>query len=475
MLFLSKLHLWQNLITHLSQPIERDKIMRKKIVRIILIVIGAFAIGFAGFGIYIYNFTQKSERITGRKESVPLKNTTLEILTKGSSDWGSWQGENFDKKSTFTGIVKDWSKGLKKVWEVNYLCQGKQSATWSAPVVQGNVLIVPGRDDTNDLIFCLNSSTGEFFWKGLYEAKTKDNHGPGARATPVIDNDRAYSYGRGGDLVCWDLHDGKILWHKKAADLGGIEPDWGYSSSPLLIGNKVIIQAGGKVLATAYDKITGDLLWTSGKGAGGYSPLNVFTADSSLLLLSGDALSGINRETGTVTWSLPWIVEYKINATTPLSEGNIVFVTSGYKKGSMAVKIERNKPEVLWQSNALEGQQTDPVILKGYIYGYSGNSSSNRGELVCLRLTDGKVMWKTSGAGMGTLAYADGYLVCLDIKGNLYLVEANPDKFVKAGEFKKAIPDVKHPAWTAPVIANGKLYLRYLQSIVCYDINSGSY
>jgi outer membrane protein assembly factor BamB len=164
-----------------------------------------------------------------------------------------------------------------------------------------------------------------------------------------------------------------------------------------------------------------------------------------------------------------------MNATTPLSEGRIIFITSGYGKGSMAVQVENNKPVVLWESKALEGQQTDPVILDSYVYGYSGTSSSNRGNLVCLRLSDGKLMWETGEAGMGTIAYADGYLVCLDIKGNLYLVEANPDKFVKAGEFMKAIPNVKHPAWTAPVIANGKLYLRYLQSIVCYDLSSDSY
>ena len=449
--------------------------MKKKIVRIVLIVIGIGALIGAGFGIYIYNFTQKSEKISGKQEAIPLKNTTADLITKGSSDWISWQGQNFDKKSSFTGIHNDWSKGLKKVWEVNFLCQGNKSATWSAPVIRGNVLIVPGRDDTDDLLFCLSAVTGELFWKGSYEAKTNDNHGPGARATPVIDDDRVYTYGRGGDLVCWNLQDGKILWHKRAADIGGIEPDWGYSSSPLVIGNKVIIQAGGKILAAAYDKITGEVLWTSGNGPGGYSPLNVFIADSSLLLFSGEALSGLNRETGAMNWTLPWVVEYKINAATPLSEGNIAFITSGYNKGSMAVKIDKNKPTVLWQSKAIEGQQTDPVILDDYVYGYSGNSSSNKGELVCLRLSDGKVMWKTSEAGMGTLAYADGYLVCLDIKGNLYLVEATPDKIVKAGEIKKAIPDVKHPAWTAPVIANGKLYLRYLQSIVCYDIDSESY
>jgi len=449
--------------------------MKKRIVKIILIVTGLVVLFVAGIGIFIYNFTQKSEKISGKKETIPFISTSIDSITWGSSDRSSWQGENFDKKSSFTGIVKDWSKGLKKEWEVNFLCQGNKSATWSAPVVRGNALVVPGRDDRDDLVFCLNAKTGDLFWKGSYEAKTNDNHGPGARATPVIDVNRVYTYGRGGDLVCWNLQDGRMLWHKKVAEIGGSEPGWGYASSPLVIGNKVIIQAGGKALAAAYNKYTGNVLWTSGNGPGGYAPLNIYVADSSLLFLSGEALSGLNRESGVVNWTLPWIVEYNMTATTPLSEGNIVFVTSGYKKGSMAVKIENNKPSILWQSKDIEGQQTDPVILDGYVYGYSGNSSSNKGILVCLRLSDGKVMWKTHEAGMGTLVYADGYLVCLDIKGNLYLVEASPEKFVKAGEFKNAIPDLRHPAWTSPVIANGRLYLRHLQSIVCYNIDAKNY
>jgi outer membrane protein assembly factor BamB len=448
--------------------------MKKKILKIVLFVIGIGALLAAISGIFLYNFTQKSEKLTGKQEAIPLNNNTLAPITKGEADWNSWQGPDFNKINSSTGILKDWSKGLKKVWEVNFLCQDNQTATWSAPVVSGNVLIVPGRDEKNDLVFCLDALTGELRWKGQYEARTKDNHGPGARATPVIDGDRVYTYGRNGDLVCWSLQDGRILWHNEAAKIGGVEPGWGFSSSPLVTGNKVIVQVGGKILAAAFDKYTGETLWTSGSGPGGYAPLNLFTADSSLLFLSGESISGLNRETGEVNWTLPWMVEYNMTATTPLAEGNIVFVTSGYNKGCMAVKIANNKPSVLWQNNAIEGQQTDPVILNGYVYGYSGTGSSNKGELVCLRLSDGKTMWKTAEAGVGTFACADGCLVCLDIKGNLYLVEARPDRFVKAGDFKKAIPDVKHPAWTAPVIANGKLYLRYLQSIVCYDIRSGS-
>jgi outer membrane protein assembly factor BamB len=154
----------------------------------------------------------------------------------------------------------------------------------------------------------------------------------------------------------------------------------------------------------------------------------------------------------------------------PVSEGNILFVTSGYGKGCMAVNVSNKKATVLWESKAIEGQHSDPVIVDGYVYGYSGNSSSNRGTLACLRLSDGKEMWKSGEAGNGTFAYADGHIVCLDIKGNLYLVETSHEKFVKKGVMISAMPGVKHPAWTAPVIANGKLYLRYLQNIICYNI-----
>lgn len=444
--------------------------MKKKTLRIILIVAGVMFLAASGFGIYIYNFTQGSEKIPGKREAIPQKTIALDSISTGLSDWPNWQGQNFDKKSTFTGLKKDWSKGLDKIWEVNFLCQGDQTATWSAAVIQGNVLIVPGRDDKNDLVFCLNAESGEIIWKGSYEAKTNTNHGPGARATPFIDNDRVYTFGRSGDLVCWNLIDGKMLWHKNVGDAGGVEPDWGYSSSPLIYGNKVIVQAGGKALAVAFDKFTGEVSWTSGNGPGGYAPLTLMKADSSLLLFSGEALSGINKETGAVDWTIPWVVDYEMNASLPVSEGNIIFVTSGYGKGSMAVKVEANKASVLWESKAIEGMHSDPVIVNGYVYGYSGNSSSNRGNLVCLRLSDGKEMWKSTEAGNGTFAYADGYLMCFDIKGNLYLVEANPDKFVKSAEFQKAMPYVKNPAWTAPVIANGRLYLRYLQNLICYDI-----
>ena len=95
-------------------------------------------------------------------------------------------------------------------------------------------MIVPGRYEKNDLVFCINSDTGDLIWKGSYEAESATSHGPGARATPFIDGDRVYTFGRSGDLVCWNLEDGKLLWRKTVKEAGGAEPTWGVSATPLV-------------------------------------------------------------------------------------------------------------------------------------------------------------------------------------------------------------------------------------------------
>src|ERR1035437_6422213 len=177
----------------------------RKIILITVIVVLAIA-GF--FGYQIYKMVLGSEPLTGKQENIPTKTATLLPITKGNADWTNWRGVNFEGKSATVGIQTDWSKGLKKLWSVNYLCKDKSTASWSAPVIQGNRLIIPGRDKNNDLVFCINSENGELIWQGSYEAKAETSHGPGSRATPFINEDRVYTFGRSGDLVCWQLQDG---------------------------------------------------------------------------------------------------------------------------------------------------------------------------------------------------------------------------------------------------------------------------
>ncbi|HET6556392.1 MAG TPA: PQQ-binding-like beta-propeller repeat protein [Prolixibacteraceae bacterium] len=446
----------------------------KKSVKIILVVVAIVLIAGAYMGYMIYQISMKSEPISGKQDTVPEALSDAPPVTTGEADWTNWRGVNFEGKSATTGIQTDWSKGLQKVWHVNYLCQDKGTAAWSAPVVQGNRLIVPGRDETNDLIFCINTDTGELIWKGSYAAEASSSHGPGSRATPFISDGKVYTFGRSGDLVCWQLQDGQMLWHKNVKEAGGVEPQWGYSTTPLVQDSMVIVQGGGTALAIAYDKNTGEILWKSMEGDAGYAAAIPMTVENEvkLLIYQATGLSCINPADGNHLWTAPWPTDYGVNATTPIVFNDIVFHTSGYEMGCEALKVTKNGYEVLWKNNLMEAQHSDPILIDGYLYGYSGESSRNDGLFKCIELATGKQMWSTDQIGQGTTTYADGHLVCLDIKGNIFLVKPDPSSFVKVGEIKTAIEGVKNPAWTVPVVANGKLYLRYLQQLVCYQLKA---
>jgi outer membrane protein assembly factor BamB len=140
--------------------------------------------------------------------------------------------------------------------------------------------------------------------------------------------------------------------------------------------------------------------------------------------------------------------------------------------GGEALQVTKSGYTVLWKNNLMEAQHTDPILIDGYVYGYSGESSRNNGQFKCIELASGKEMWSTNELGQGTATFVDGHLICLDIKGNAFLVKPDPSGFVKVGAIKSAVQDVKNPAWTVPVVANGKLYLRYMQQLVCYQLGS---
>lgn len=444
----------------------------KKYVKVILIII-AIVLLFVGFyGYQIYKMVMGSEPLVGKQENIPTNATSIPPITKGGADWPNWRGANFEGKSATNGIKTDWSNGLEKLWEVNYLCQDKATASWSSVVVQGNRLIIPGRDEKNDIVFCINADSGELIWKNSYEAAGETAHGLGSRATAFINEDKVYTFGRSGDLVCWHLEDGKLLWRKNVKDEGGVEPSWGFSTTPLVYENMVVVQGGGKALVIAYDKLSGNVIWKSMEGEAGYSASIIMKLPDGIKLLvyHGTGLSCLNPSDGKVLWTAPWNTQYFVNATTPIAIEDLVYHSSAYGMGCELLKVSNNSYSVVWKSDVMEAEHSDPILIDGYIYGYSGSSTRNAGQFKCIELLTGKEMWSTDQIGQGTTTFADGYLICQDLKGNIYLIKPDTTGFKKIGEIKSALGDVKNLAWTVPVVANGKLYVRYMQQLVCYKL-----
>ncbi len=439
------------------------------LVALIALVIAAGIVGY-----FVWRATHYEEDTSLPSGQIPAAHgkTNLPPLDKGDSDWPCWRGSSQNSFSTIKGIRSDWPGGLKLLWKVDYLCQGHKANTWSAPVVQGSRLVVPGRDIGEDYVFCLDSRTGHLLWKGSYPAKPDFGYGPGARATPCIDEERVYTFGRSGDLVCWSMFDGKKLWQKNVTKEGGVIPQWGFSSSPLVHKDNVLVQGKG-ALGIAFNKHTGKVSWKSVKeGPSGYATPVVVSIDgkTQVLIFYGSGLSGVNPEDGTELWNIPWETRYKVNATTPAVQGDLVFITSYYDMGCKALKIVGSSVKELWKSEVISAHHSDGIILEGYLYSYSGKGSSKRGEFKCVELKTGAEKWSTKEVGNGTTIYVDGFLVNLDYRGNLHLIKPGHERFIKVSEFRNAIPDVKQMCWTAPVAANGRLYLRYRQRLLCYDL-----
>ncbi|NOR66940.1 MAG: hypothetical protein GQ528_06265, partial [Woeseiaceae bacterium] len=107
----------------------------------------------------------------------------------------------------------------------------------------------------------------------------------------------------------------------------------------------------------------------------------------------------------------------------------------------------------------------------GFIYGYSGQSNQNTGHFKCVKLDDGTEKWSTDKLGWGTTLYVDGHLLCMDNEGSLFLVKPDQDALLVVTQFNNALGGIDHPAWTIPVVANGKLYLRYMQRLICYSLD----
>jgi outer membrane protein assembly factor BamB len=450
----------------------------KKWLKITLGVIGLLVLG---LGIFIALNWESVKILKGTQDlgvqpdAIPqVVQAQASLRDKGDADWPCWRGPLADGRSPVTGIIKDWSSGLRQVWEVDFLCQGQASATWSSPVIQGDRLVVCGRDDANDLVFCLNATDGSLLWTGSYPAQAASSHGTGMRATPFIDEDRVYTFGRSGDLVCWNLASGQVLWHENVNDKGGKAPKWGHSSSPLVRDDLVLVQGGGTARVIAFDKMTGSVTWTSGQGDAGYAPLVAATLGDgdkqALLVFHGHGLAAMAADTGTEMWDIPWETSYGVNATTPLVSGDRVLITSGYNTGAQLLQVSDKEATVLWTSKVMASHHSDAFILDGHVYGYSGQSLQNKGVFKCMDLATGTEKWSTAAMGWGTCVFVDGHFMCLDIEGNLFLMKPDPSRFIEITSMPRALGDVEGPVWTLPVIANGRLYLRFKQRLRCFSL-----
>ncbi|MBN1464903.1 PQQ-binding-like beta-propeller repeat protein [candidate division KSB1 bacterium] len=450
--------------------------MRRKRIKKTLII-GGFTIillivAAALLSIWAYDYSVEMAQNT----IIPEPKGALPVIRSDSTGWPSWKGMSHNNHAAPTKIITDWSNGLELLWKVEYLCRGEQSITWSCPAISGNHLIVPGRHDSTDVIFCLDPQRGHLLWSFRYDAPVANSSfGEGPRATPTIDGDLVYVLSRGGQLFCLRLQDGTEKWHRNYLDMGGEEPKWGFAASPVVYGNSLVVQVGGQALVWGLDKQTGETLWQSEPAPDSYSTPAVIQhrGETILLVVGGQDFFALDANTGATLWKTPWAVQNNINICTPVysPQHGIAIITSWYNKGTQATHIiGRDSAEILWHTNALNAHQTDPIIVGDYIYGFSGMSAHNNDEFKCLNIHTGEEQWTSSAIGSGQFIFVDPFFLSIDIKGNLYLLLPSPVELTIITSIKNLVSTDNARLWTKPIIAQGNLYLRYANQLYCYRI-----
>jgi outer membrane protein assembly factor BamB len=392
----------------------------------------------------------------------------IPCLAVRAADWPQWRGLHRDARSEETGLLQDWPKtGPRLAWKALGLGSGYSSVA----IAHGRIFTMGdlGSPTNGEAIIALSASDG----KKLWTAKVGQPWGDGGpRCTPTVDGDLVYALSPHGDLVCVQAATGKELWRKNLQqEFGGhMMSGWGYSESPLVDGDKLICTPGGKESTLiALDKKTGKVIWKSqvpdGDGAA-YSSIIAadFDGQRQYVQFLGKGVVGVAAKDGKFLWRYDRPANDTANCTTPIVHDHFVFASSDYGTGGALAKISQGShAEVVYDTKSMKNHHGGMVLVDGYLYG------ANSGSLACLDFETGKVMWEEGKAGKGSIAYADSRLYYRDENGKMLLVEANPKKYVERGRFDQ--PDHKSPAaWPHPSLANGKLYLRDQDVLLCYDI-----
>lgn len=381
-----------------------------------------------------------------------------------AEDWPNFRGPNHDGVCRETGLRIAEGAPPQVLWEQEL------GSAFSSFAVVGGRLYTCGTRDGRQTLYCLDAATGQIIWQDGFEKEYPEKQGgDGTRATPTVHDGRVYVLGARGRLVCYDANSGELQWDRQFQHM----PTWGYSGSVLIEGDMAVVSAGESDGAlAAFERKTGAPLWKTGTDPVGYATPYPFTHDGVRYIAGflGDAALIVRAADGTMVWRVPWKTDWKVNASAPLYRDGYLLFSSGYRHGAFVVRLSREggalKAQEVWSGGALRNKFQSVVPDGEFVY------TCDETGLKCVELRTGKVRWHERRAPQGdsfvhgTVVLADGKLFVLTENGTLLISQASPDRLQPLTQARILSPR----CWTVPVIANGRLYARNMQRVVCLDL-----
>lgn len=405
--------------------------------------------------------------------------TELAKIEASRGEWSRWRGPNNDGISQEKGLLTEWPEdGPPLAWQAKGFGKGMSSLA-----VKGGRIYTLGQIKGQTHIVAADAKDGSILW-------TKEiGGGSNPNCTPTVDGDLVFGLTHSGDLACLKADSGELVWAKNfKTDFGGkMMSGWGYSESPLVDGDRVIVTPGGKsAILVALDRKTGEKVWESaapeklgrkGNDGAGYASVVISHAAGvkQYVTLAGRGIVSVDAVTGKFLWSYNDVANGTANIPTPIISGDYVFCSSGYGDGGSALlKIVKDGSELkaeeqyYFRSNEMQNHHGGMILVGDHIYMGHGH---NKGFPLCVDFKTGKDAWREGrgpGSGSAAIAYADGHLYFRYQDAVMALIEATPTGYKLKGQFKIATKNGE--SWPHPVIAGGKLYLRDQDVLNCYDV-----
>ncbi|HYB94902.1 MAG TPA: PQQ-binding-like beta-propeller repeat protein [Vicinamibacterales bacterium] len=384
-------------------------------------------------------------------------------------EWFQWRGPNRDGISQETGLLQAWPKsGPPLAWRTTGLGNGYSSFSASA-----GRLYTLGARGGNEYVVALDRASGKKVWEHLNGRRFENDRGDGPRSTPTVDGDRVYAFGGSGDLTALDAASGKRIWSVNVVSkFGGINPYWGYSESPLVLGDRILINAGGRRASiVAVSKADGATLWQQHSDGAGYSsPVLMRTGSLNQVIFFTDANAmAVDPRDGRLLWSYGKANNNTANAATPVVRGTRVFVSSDYGTGAALLEIRAAgnlaSANEIYFTRDMRNHHSSSVLVKDHLYGFSSSI------LTALQFDTGRTAWRDRSVGKGSLIFADNRLYLYSEDGVAGLAEASPEAYREHGRF--TIPQQSGlPTWSHPIIAGGLLILRDQDAAYAYDVRT---
>jgi outer membrane protein assembly factor BamB len=381
------------------------------------------------------------------------------------AEWPGFRGPGRDGVVHGVRIETDWAKSPPvAIW------RRAIGPGWSSVAVHGDLLYTQEQRGDYELVSCYRVSTGEPVWRHRDAVRFyESNGGAGPRGTPTLSHGRVFSLGATGLLNALDARSGAVMWSRNAAtDTNRKIPEWGISSSPLVVDDIVVVAVTGTL--AAYDVASGTPRWTGPQHGGSYSSPQLATIDGvpQILILSAPGVVSVAPADGTLLWEHSW--EGGAIVQPAITEDGGVLINAMSAMGGVATRrlavthgsggwtvTER------WTSNGLKPFYNDFVVHKGHAYGFDGNI------LACIDLEDGKRKWKGGRYGNGQLVLLpdQDLLLVTSEDGELALVKATPDQFTELAR----IPALNSKTWNHPVLVGDRLFVRNGEEMAAFRLS----